>query len=143
MKIYLAGALFNVAEREYAQKIVEHLENKGLNVYWPWRDAGDKELKALYRNRMEKVNDEIVKNNLFAIKKADLIIAILKGSEVESGTSMEIGYSYALGKKILGLRTDFRTQGKDIGPLNIMISRSLDKLFSSEESLISGAKFWI
>ena len=135
MKIYLAGSLFNEAERDYEDKITKELESMGNNVYWPWRDAGDEELKRKYKEDTKKINDEIVKRDIDAIKNTDMFIALIEGADVESGTSMEIGYAHALNKRIVGLRTDFRTQGESIGPANIMITRPLEKLFNERKCL--------
>ena len=58
---------------------------------------------------------------------SDIVIAILDGTDVDSGTAWEIGYSYVSNKTIIGIRTDFRQRGDDFG-LNCMISKSLDFL---------------
>lgn len=140
LRVYLASAIFNTADRDYAKKILNKLESNGLSVYWPWRDAGDAYLKSKFKGEMLKVNDEIVKRNLKAIRRSDIVIAISEGADVDSGTSMEIGYSNALGKPIFGLRTDFRTHGEHIGNTNIMLTRSMAKLFSNENDLINTLK---
>lgn len=136
MHIYLAGSLFNEADRDYAKKVLRRMESKETRVYWPWRDAGDEELKRRFHGHMSKVSDEIVRRNLVAIRRSDIIVAISEGSDVESGTAMEIGYAHALGKQIYGLRTDFRTQGEGIGPTNIMVTRSMRRLFSDVEEML-------
>jgi nucleoside 2-deoxyribosyltransferase len=43
------------------------------------------------------------------------MVAILDGSQVDDGTAWEIGYAYARGLPVWGLRTDFRTVAH--GPL--------------------------
>ena len=43
------------------------------------------------------------------------MLAILDGTDVDSGTASEIGYAFALGKKILGYRGDFRLTGDNPG----------------------------
>ena len=49
---------------------------------------------------------------------------MLDGVDVDSGTAWEIGYAYAKGKPVFGLRTDFRTLGIE-GTVNLMIERSI------------------
>ncbi len=39
---------------------------------------------------------------------AKIVVALLDGQDVDSGTCIELGYAYAKGKKIFGLLTDFR-----------------------------------
>lgn len=52
------------------------------------------------------------------------MVAVLDGADVDSGTAWEIGYAYAKGKPVLGLRTDFRTLGIE-GNVNLMIESSV------------------
>jgi len=50
----------------------------------------------------------------FHLDDADIVIALLDGSQVDDGTALEIGYFYA-GKSseqnVIGIRTDFRRAG--------------------------------
>jgi nucleoside 2-deoxyribosyltransferase len=44
------------------------------------------------------------------LEDADMVIALLDGSQVDDGTAWEIGYFYAIKspeQKIIGIRTDF------------------------------------
>ena len=134
--IYLATSLFTVAEREFGFSLTERIEKLGYKVYYPWRDAGDEELIKRFGSDMSQVNDEIVRRNLEAIRNCEQFIAVAEGSDVESGTSMELGFAHALGKRIRCLRTDFRTHGERIGPVNIMISRPAERFYSSVDSLV-------
>lgn len=134
--IYLATSLFTIAERQFCFSLTERIEKLGYKVYYPWRDAGDEELIERFKGNMSQVNDEIVRINLEAIRQCEQLIAVAEGSDVESGTSMEIGFAHALGKRIRCLRTDFRSQGEKIGPVNIMISRPAEKFYSSVDELV-------
>ena len=134
--IYLATSLFTVAEREFGFSLTKEIEKLEYKVYYPWRDAGDEELIKRFNGNMSQVNDEIVRRNLEAIRQCEQLIAVVEGSDVESGTSMEIGFAHALGKKIRCLRTDFRTQGERIGPVNIMISTPAERLYASVDELV-------
>ena len=80
----------------------------------------------------------IFSKNETAIKSSDIIVAVVDGADVDSGTAWEIGYAYALGKPILGLRTDFRTLGIE-GTVNLMIERSAE-LFASIPELLNRLK---
>jgi len=39
------------------------------------------------------------------------VLALLDGSDVDSGTAAEIGYAAALARPVVGLRSDIRTAG--------------------------------
>jgi nucleoside 2-deoxyribosyltransferase len=67
------------------------------------------------RNTLAKINLEIGQKNVDLITSADVIFAVLDGSDVDSGTAAEIGFGYAKGKKIYGYRSDFRYSGDNFG----------------------------
>ena len=57
-----------------------------------------------------------------AIRDTDLILGILGGAELDSGTVCEIGFAAGIGKRCYGLRTDFRDLGDFEGlPLNLQV----------------------
>jgi nucleoside 2-deoxyribosyltransferase len=56
------------------------------------------------------------------IRAADAVLAVLDGPDVDSGTAAEIGYAAALGKPVIGLRTDTRRSGdNDATIVNLQI----------------------
>jgi nucleoside 2-deoxyribosyltransferase len=59
------------------------------------------------------VIDLLGENNAQDIRKADGVVAVLDGVDVDSGTAAEIGYATALGKWVIGYRSDFRRTGED------------------------------
>jgi nucleoside 2-deoxyribosyltransferase len=61
------------------------------------------------------LNKELAKNNEEMIKASKFIVAVLDGPDVDSGVAAEIGYAYALRKKIIGYRSDIRLTGDNIG----------------------------
>lgn len=63
----------------------------------------------------KNLNKEIAKNNEILIKASQIVVAILDGSDIDSGVASEIGYAYALHKKIIGYRSDTRMTGDNIG----------------------------
>jgi nucleoside 2-deoxyribosyltransferase len=60
------------------------------------------------------------------VDAADVLVAVLDGPDVDSGTAFEVGYAYARGKPIIGVRTDFR-KSQDQGT-NLMLARSCHAL---------------
>ncbi len=117
-KIYLAGALFSLAEQEFNLGLKNILEiTFSVEVFLPQIECKD----------LEDNPTKIFEKCKEGIDTSHIIISILDGTDVDSGTAWEVGYSYASNKTIIGIRTDFRQRGDDFG-LNCMISKSLDFL---------------
>ncbi len=115
--VYLAAPLFSEAERDFNRKLRDEIKRTGFNVFLPQEDSNN--VKG------EKDRQKIIFNkNMDAIESSDIIVAVIDGTDVDSGTSWEIGYAFAKGKPIIGLRTDFRTLGIE-GTVNLMIERSV------------------
>jgi nucleoside 2-deoxyribosyltransferase len=68
-------------------------------------------------SRLAEINRELGRANAEAIDRADGVIAILDGVDVDSGTAAEIGYAFGQGKRVYGLRTDFRLAGDNYGSI--------------------------
>jgi len=76
-----------------------------------------------------------------ALREADIMVAILDGPQVDDGTAWEIGYFFMQGKKILGMRTDFRRAGEtDDSRVNLMIECSCQGIAGSLEELAMDLK---
>lgn len=117
MKIYLAGALFSFAEREFNRILASELKQKipGCYILLP-QDLTKKIVKKTEIEFFEKIFTCCINS----INESDLIISILDGPDVDSGTSLELGYAYANKKPIIGVRTDSRSL-EERG-VNLMIS---------------------
>lgn len=124
MKVYVASPLgFAESTRAYLQVIVESLQSAGQQVLNPWdQPEGRKILKAQgvedRKSRLRALagaNRAVAEANERAIRSCDWMLAILDGVDVDSGTASEIGFAYGLGKRIIGLRTDFRRTGDNEG----------------------------
>jgi nucleoside 2-deoxyribosyltransferase len=118
--IYLAGPLFTNAERQWNAKLRDYIEqNTHFRVCLPQDECSG----------LDPKNKEGDRKKLFGIcekgvQSADIIIAVLDGPDVDSGTAWEIGYGRGLGKKIIGIRTDFRLC--EVFNVNIMIYYGVD-----------------
>lgn len=126
--IYLAGPLFTHAELEFNRKLRERLVKLGFSVFFPQEDADDAQKEHEHKNQAH-----IFKLCVDGVDSSDLVVAILDGVDVDSGTAWEIGYAYAKGKPIIGLRTDFRNLSN--GVVNLMIEVPLESLARDEEEL--------
>jgi nucleoside 2-deoxyribosyltransferase len=121
MIIYLAGPLFSLAERRFNEEFAKALERSifPCMVILPQDHAAKLGEAAGFPERMYSYA-------LDAINHSDAVVAILDGADADSGTCIEIGYAKAKGKRIIGIRTDFRT-GEDRG-LNLMVSNLCSQL---------------
>jgi len=130
-KIYLSGPLFSEAETLWTKKLKLLLENMlgdRVEVFWPYEIAFDSA-------------KNIFDSNLLALNECDLMVALLDGPQVDDGTAWEVGYFFARGGKILGLRTDFRKAGETKeSTVNLMIERSCLSISKSPEMLLSDLK---
>jgi nucleoside 2-deoxyribosyltransferase len=100
MRLYLAAALFTEAERAFNLVLARALEAAGHDVYLPQRDT-------LPEADAERTTG-IFQANLAALTKAEAVVAVCDGPQVDDGTAWEIGYAYARNIQIYGLRTDSR-----------------------------------
>jgi len=124
MFIYLAAPLFSEAERRFNSLLRDLLEARGFQVFLPQEDSNNSEDIHL-----------IFRRNLSALERAEVVVAVLEGADVDSGTAWEVGYALGQGKPVVGLRTDFRTLGRE-GRVNLMIGCSLKSLFDSASELV-------
>jgi nucleoside 2-deoxyribosyltransferase len=127
VKIYLASPLgFSQAGRAFHDDaLVPLLRGLGHEVLDPWRLTDTTRIEAVAtmpygaekRDAWRRLNAKIGGNNMEAIDRADAVLAVLDGVDVDSGTAAEIGYAFARGKPILGYRGDFRLAGDNEGGL--------------------------
>tara|TARA_Y100000310_G_C20675201_1_gene812640 strand:+ start:748 stop:1167 length:420 start_codon:yes stop_codon:yes gene_type:complete len=99
MKIYIAGPLCEKENRDFLEKIDKICRELGFETFLPHRDAG------LYEGDEDKI-DSISKKDLEEIRKCQIMIGVLNGIYVGAGTAWEMGYAQAIGKKVIGLKTD-------------------------------------
>lgn len=119
-RIYLASPLgFAASTRSYMAELIEQL-SAVVTVVNPWSDtsfdadferahalADIKERKIAFH----RINLGIGAKNERMIRSVDLLVAVLDGVDVDSGTAGEMGFAYGLGFPVYGLRTDWRMTG--------------------------------
>jgi nucleoside 2-deoxyribosyltransferase len=118
MVIYLSAPLFTQVERRWNRELGGLLENgiPGARVILP------QDFKVRQRYNDPRTFPDIFRSCLRAMDSADVVVALLDGADCDSGTAFEIGYAYAKGKPVIGIRTDFR-KNQDRG-LNIMLANA-------------------
>lgn len=124
--VYIASPLgFSEATaRYYNDVLLAAVREAGIEPLDPWADpiaprefaaaealpAGD-ERTAAFRT----VNRRLGEANAAMITRADGMLAVLDGIDVDSGTAAEIGFASANEKPIVGLRLDMRQTGDNEG----------------------------
>jgi nucleoside 2-deoxyribosyltransferase len=107
--IYFAAPLFTMAERMFNESLAKELETLGYKVNLPQKFCEGIEQEYL-----------IFTQCIIHIHKSDVVVAILDGSDVDSGTAVEIGYAGGKNIPIVGVRTDFRTSSDGSNGVNVM-----------------------
>ena len=108
-KIYIAGPLFNKHEQMYLEDIAKELEGNGYDCFLPHRDqTGIDESELKGTDMSQETKDRIFKNDLDALNAADLTVALLTGQDIDSGTSAEIGHTYAKNKPVIAINANER-----------------------------------
>ncbi len=105
------------------------MTESGFSVFLPQEDAEDNKDQRIERNQ-----SAIFFSCLDGLQRSDMVVTVLDGTDVDSGTAWELGYAYATGKPIVGIRTDFRIQTPD-EKVNLMIQETLDDFVESVDEL--------
>lgn len=132
-RIYLAGPLFNDAERTFNLHLSQGLE-KWADVYLPQRDG-----ELMSEMVSAGVLPDIAAGRVFgrdmdAIRQADYLIAILDGRAIDEGVAFELGVAFCHSKRCIGLQTDCRRLAA--WGNNPMITGALEVTFTSLDALI-------
>ena len=93
----------------YLEDIAKELEGNGYDCFLPHRDqTGIDESELKGTDMSQKTKDKIFKNDLDALDAADLTVALLTGQDIDSGTSAEIGYTFAKEKPVIAINANER-----------------------------------
>lgn len=126
-KIYIAGPLFTQGDRWFLEKLDSVLRDYGFTTYLPHRDGGLCPSDG-------RETTEFFQKDLEALNSCDIIVAILHGTDIDSGTAWEMGYGYANKKMIISIAEDIRIAG-EITNVNLMLSNSSIVFFTYKEFL--------
>ena len=124
-RVYLASPLgFSQAGRLfYEMVLIPVVRDLGFEVLDPWASNDPTRIAAVAAmppgpdrvDAWRALNLEIGAANRDAIDRADGVVAVLDGVDVDSGTAAEIGYAFARGRWIVGYRGDFRLSADNEG----------------------------
>jgi len=122
--LYLASPLgFAHSTHAFMAGLTERLRAE-ITVINPWDDVrfvdefaeiATTDSVSERERRLAAINTELGRANTESIDGAEAVFAVLDGVDVDSGTAAEIGYAFARGKHVCGLRTDFRLAGDNHG----------------------------
>lgn len=152
--IYLASPLgFAESTRPFMHDLSARLRQHVV-VHNPWDEvsftAQINEVMAIDSvtardAQLAAINYRIGQVNRETIDKSDGLFAVLDGVDVDSGTAAEIGYAFAKGKYINGLRTDFRLAADNYGSIvnlqvEYFIRESGGRIATTTDDMISLAR---
>ena len=132
--IYQAGPLFTEAEQAWHKTLSARLRDAGHKVIWPGDLLTDEQIQNAGANASALIFDTC----RLGIERSSCVVALLDGTQVDDGTAWEIGYAYAKGLSIYGIRTDFRHAGETRhSTVNSMIEGCLSGLVRRVEELVA------
>jgi nucleoside 2-deoxyribosyltransferase len=137
MKVFIAGPLFSQAEREFNVRVEEELRRHGFKTFLPQRDVG--RLDELIAKEGDRAYRTIFDQDLKGLDQADAVVAILDGPDADSGTAFEVGYAFARGKPVIGLKTDMRVFARE-EEVNNMLAQGVKALAKNVDEVISRLK---
>jgi nucleoside 2-deoxyribosyltransferase len=153
-RIYLASPLgFAASTRGFMVKTIARLAEV-VSVVNPWDDTSfaaeierANSLTDIHdrRESFHRINLGIGAKNERMIRSVDMLVAVLDGVDVDSGTAGEMGFAYGLGMPVYGLRTDFRVSGDNEAAginlqLRYFIEQSGGAYFTTVDDLIDGLR---
>lgn len=137
-KVYIASALgfTETGRKYYYEQLIPYLQKNGMKVLDPWTATPANKIRTVQgmeygkekRDAWRELNKEIGENNRKYIDESDFILAILDGTDIDSGVAAEVGYGFAQGKKIVGYRGDFRLSSDNEGAkVNLQVEYFIEK----------------
>ncbi|MCK4375206.1 MAG: nucleoside 2-deoxyribosyltransferase [Candidatus Brocadiae bacterium] len=122
MRIYLSAPLFTQAQRRWNRALAAGLAEAiaGAEVVLPQ----DFQFGQSYNDPRHSAN--ICRACVAAVREADVMVAVLDGADVDSGTALEMGIACERGMPVVGVRTDYR-ESQDRG-VNLIIAGACTEL---------------
>lgn len=136
MRVYLASPLgFAASTTAFMRELQAALAGDAVAVLNPWDADYGADFAAAERiadraerlARLREINTAIAQANERMIEESDTLVAVLDGVDVDSGTASEMGFAYARGKRVFGLRTDSRLTGdNEAAVVNLQVRHWID-----------------
>jgi nucleoside 2-deoxyribosyltransferase len=131
--VYVASPLgFSEIGRRYnTEVIIPQLRKLGYDVLDPWAEEVSRRLEAAralpheheQMSALGRINMELGERNARLLAKSEAVLALLDGTDVDSGVASEIGYACALKRPVVAWRSDLRRAGENEGtPVNLQVA---------------------
>lgn len=116
--IYLAAPLFSQVQRRWNRALASAVEKAvpRVKVFLP------QDIKVGGKFNDRRHFGSVFRSLIERLGASDAVLAVLDGPDSDSGACFEMGYAYAKGIPVVGVRTDFR-QSQERG-VNLMCSRA-------------------
>jgi nucleoside 2-deoxyribosyltransferase len=138
--VYLAGpsGFTEPGRRWHAEVLRPAVESAGFVALDPWEVGAGLFDDARTVEDLAAANREAARRNVELIRRAAAVLAVLDGTDVDSGTAAEIGYAAALGTPVVGLRTDLRVTGDNAATtVNLQVEYFLAAVCTDVDSSIA------
>ncbi len=123
-RAYYAAGLFSQGERAFNLEVKVVLDELGYDTWFPQESVGLLGDFIAEGYSHAEARHKIFKMNLEAIEQCDLLVFLLDGRVPDEGSCVEAGLAFGMGKRCVGLKTDFRNVEGDSN--NIMVDGILD-----------------
>jgi nucleoside 2-deoxyribosyltransferase len=130
--LYLAAPLFTPAERALNDRLAGRL-GVAFDVFLPQRDGILLPGREFSGAEFAALAQQVFERDLAAVRRSDVLFAVLDGRTIDEGVAVEIGMAHALGKTCVGFRTDTRVLLAH--GINPMITGAIHVLLPSEEAV--------
>jgi nucleoside 2-deoxyribosyltransferase len=122
-RCYIASPLgFSEAGRHYYTEVLLPALRNVVTPVDPWSLTSAEEVeRAAADGRGREMWLEVGRRNADAIDGCELLVAVLDGQEVDSGTAAEVGYAAARGLRCFGIRSDLRQSGEPGVAVNLQV----------------------
>ena len=107
MNVYIAAPLFSEGERLTNLSICAAIEPQ-CAVYLPQRDGPLVESVVATGTPDSQAGRLAYQSDIDALNWCDTLVAVLDGRALDEGVCIEMGFAKALGKRIIGFKTDVR-----------------------------------
>jgi nucleoside 2-deoxyribosyltransferase len=141
-RVYVASPYgFSAATRAFAAALLGGLRDAGLEPVDPWADPGGSiadevaridalpgvaEQRAAYAALDARLGDANI--DAIADPATRGVLAVLDGTDVDSGVAAEVGWAAALGKPVVGIRFDGRLASENPGTVvNLQVQRVIER----------------
>lgn len=149
MRTYIASPYgFSPATKTYYDAVIlPAVRAAGIEPVDPWDDE-DGAVAAAFdeahtiedrldrMTALQKVNRRLAAANVDRIRDADAVLAILDGTDVDSGVAAEIGFAACLLKPVVGLRLDIRQTGDNEASL---VNLQVEYFLTATTTTLDGA----